>query len=1080
MIKKHILLFLFLWINLYAIGQQYYFRNISINEGLPQSTVYCTIQDSRGYIWMGTDGGGLCKYDGRDIEVFNKSNGLTGNIVRSLFEDSKGNIWIGTDKGITIYDGYQLIPIEEDNGYQASFTLKIFESPNGTIWAATNDAGLYKIIYSDSIQVKNFGLAEGLVNNFIFDINEDSKGRLWLAMIGGINILEFNESNLNVTKLIKERDLPTDFITCIEKLDDESFAFGTYGFGAFKITNTSNSKDFKVVNYEDNVIPNTSTIWDITSVNNDLWFSTDAEGAICLRDGKQKLQFNKENGFETNQIMGTMEDSEGNLWFSTMESGVYIYLDDKLLSYGINQGLPDNNVNALFYDENELLAGTNDGLVKFEIHNNSLIKKQLFNEKPGLSSSRINAVIKDKNEKIWVGTNNGIDIISNSGIKNIDSEDGLSSDKIYCLFEDSNGIIWAGSDNGYNKIENGVINTFTQDQGFINSEVQCIMEDSEHRIWMGTLGGLVKIEGKTYTDYNEEEGLNNLRIHSLAEDHLGNLWIGTFGGGIYKFDHTRSEMPIEKVADKKLISSNNIYALTFLNDTVLIVGTEAGFDYLVLDKLLNPKKAIHYGPDDGFSGNEVNLNAFAKDNKGYIWFGTINGIIRFDPGYLSKETYPPTTFITNLKLFFEDIKWEERETQTKKWFNTPEKLVLSHNENHLTFDFSGIYYKDPKDLEYSYFLEGQSKSWSPYSKKNEIIFQGLSHGDYTLKVQSKNKYGNTGLSDSISFTIKPPFYKTWWFISSITALVIFLIIIYIRYRESKLKKDKIKLEKTVQERTREIVEQKNEIEKQKDIVTIQKQEITDSIQYAQTIQKAVLPKEQLLEKAFSDYFILFRPKDIVSGDFYWISDKDDKIIFTAADCTGHGVPGAFMSMLGVSYLNRIVNELGITQPDLILNKLRSSIIDALQQRGLPEENKDGMDISICSFDPGTRILQFAGANNSIVFISKNNGQFTLEEVKADRMPVAIYSKMNDFTLKEIKVEKGDTIYLFSDGYIDQFGGPKGKKFMKKNFKELLLEHQNKDMISQKEVLIESLEKWIKHDNQPFEQIDDIIVMGVKI
>lgn len=241
----------------------------------------------------------------------------------------------------------------------------------------------------------------------------------------------------------------------------------------------------------------------------------------------------------------------------------------------------------------------------------------------------------------------------------------------------------------------------------------------------------------------------------------------------------------------------------------------------------------------------------------------------------------------------------------------------------------------------------------------------------------------------------------------------------------------------------------------------------------------------MLKDPFRDYFVLFHPKDIVSGDFYWMNIKNDHIIFTAADCTGHGVPGAFMRMLGVSFLNKIVNELGIVIPSDILNSLRSNIITALKQEGTFEDTKDGMDIALCSVDLKNRKLMYAGANNPLFLIRKNGEGFELLETSADKMPIGYHSAMEPFTNNVIDIIDGDTVYLFSDGFCDQFGGPDGKKFMKKRFKEMLLGNQTLDMASQREIFNASLEEWIYYPtSDPLRaalagQIDDIILLGVR-
>ncbi len=249
--------------------------------------------------------------------------------------------------------------------------------------------------------------------------------------------------------------------------------------------------------------------------------------------------------------------------------------------------------------------------------------------------------------------------------------------------------------------------------------------------------------------------------------------------------------------------------------------------------------------------------------------------------------------------------------------------------------------------------------------------------------------------------------------------------------------------------------------------------ITDSIKYAEKIQTAVLPPPDFMKDYFDDYFILFKPRDIVSGDFYWGTKKDGLSIVTAADCTGHGVPGAFMSMLGMAFLNEIVNNTDKPSTDLILNELRKNVKSALRQTGQEGETKDGMDIAICIVDYRNKTLQFSGAFNPLFLVKDNE----LIQVKGDRMPIAIHQKAEiPFTRHNIDIEKGDTFYIFSDGYVDQFGGPEGKKIKLKRLQEIVLENYAKPMDEQKQILEDIFTDW--QGDQ--EQIDDVLVMGVRI
>lgn len=318
----------------------------------------------------------------------------------------------------------------------------------------------------------------------------------------------------------------------------------------------------------------------------------------------------------------------------------------------------------------------------------------------------------------------------------------------------------------------------------------------------------------------------------------------------------------------------------------------------------------------------------------------------------------------------------------------------------------------------------------------------------------------------------------------------------------------------------EICTQRDEIEAQRDLVTEQKEhieeihkEVTDSINYAKRIQEAVLPVTDTARSVLGEHFILFKPKDIVSGDFYWTTKINNLLIVTVADCTGHGVPGAFMSMLGISFLNEIVRKQEVTQANHVLNHLREEIINALQQKGMHGEQKDGMDISLLVINTETNECQWAGANNPLYVIAKEvpinigmteattllqskisdisntpsqiassrfigtrNDKFRLIELKGDKMPIAIYPEMKDFTNHEFTLNKGDSVYLFTDGYADQFGGPKGKKFKYLQLQQMLLANQNETLTKQKEILDKTFDNW----KGLLEQVDDVCLIGIRL
>jgi ligand-binding sensor domain-containing protein/serine phosphatase RsbU (regulator of sigma subunit) len=1092
MIKKVIIYAVFLNLLTTALlSQQYFFRKYSIEEGLPQSSVFCLMQDARGYIWMGTDGGGVSRFDGKKSESFTKADGLSDNVVRSLLQDSKGNIWIGTNNGLTLYDGFSFTKIGRDKGFTGSAVMKIIESNDGYIWVATNDSGLFRITDSDSLSVLNYSTKDGLLNYFVFDIYEDSRRKLWVAMAGGVNIVEFNSGASGEIKSINRLsfDLPVDstIILSIQPDSDGSVWLGTLGKGLFMAKVSPDGREYFVSPSMINRKIRGLTVWDILLRNEgEIWLATDKNGVIRLRNDKIAGRFDKNNGMPTNQIMNIIEDSENNCWFASLGQGAIMYDDEKFLGYRQNEGLTGSQVTTLVSDmENNLSVSTEEGVGHFKEEGEIIKKLEFLSSEEYFRGAGINTMIK-KGSQILAGTSNGIKVIEGTRVSEFPANNELPDKKINCLLYDSRNILWIGTSGGFCRYSKNKLYPWSVDEGLIHNEVQTIIEDSNGRIWMGTVGGLVRLELKdqiNYSDFNATDGLTTLWINCLAEDRAGNIWIGTFGGGIFRFDVKKDSVPISVIATKGILSSNNINSILFLNDSTVIAGTDRGFDILRLDDKQAIKLAVQYGIDDGFSGGENNANAIARDRDGYIWFGTKNGLVRFNPMIDENYHFAPSAIITRVKLLFMDVDWKSRGFHISRWLHIPENLILSYRENHITIEYTGFSFHNPGDLLFSYMLEPQSREWSPYSTGREIPFSGLAPGNYTFRVKAKNKFGITGKTAEFHFIIRPPFWKTNWFLFTSGGLFILILILYVRLRERNLIREKAKLEKTVSDRTREVVEQKDEIARQRDLVTSQKKEITDSINYAETIQLAVLPEEDLLKKTFSDYFILYMPKDIVSGDFYWMSRKKDTIVFTVADCTGHGVPGAFMSMLGVSFLNKIVNETGITEPSKILTSLRENIIGALNQKGSLKESKDGMDIAICSLDLKKMHLMFSGANNPLYLVRKVNNQYSLIVRKGDMMPVGIHSRMDRFTLHELDIHKDDTLYLFSDGFMDQFGGPDGRKFMRSRFIEMLLENQDSDMTGQKEIFGRVLRNWINfpsEHNKQAGQTDDIIILGIRI
>jgi serine phosphatase RsbU (regulator of sigma subunit) len=404
-------------------------------------------------------------------------------------------------------------------------------------------------------------------------------------------------------------------------------------------------------------------------------------------------------------------------------------------------------------------------------------------------------------------------------------------------------------------------------------------------------------------------------------------------------------------------------------------------------------------------------------------------------------------------------------TDQKNEYYNIQDLSFNYENRSIIFNVSAPFYLVPQSSQYQYYIEGTGSDWSTWSAKSDFSFPLLSPGKYNMHVRARNILGKLSNESVIGFIIRPPFWLSWWFLGLCGLFLIGLAFLIIRVRILKLQRDKRILEQKVWERTALIQRQKNEIE-------AQKQEIMDSIVYAQRIQKAILPSNEKVQKILPENFILFLPRDIVSGDFYWMTRQNDNSIFAAVDCTGHGVPGAFMSMLGVSFLNEIVNKTSKLRANHILEELRARVKTTLSQSD-EGETKDGMDIALCILNHKTIKLQFSGAFNPLYLIRNNS----LSEIKADRMPIGIYPDAESkFTNNEIQLQESDCLYIFSDGYVDQFGGKTGKKLLTKTLKEILLKIHTEPMATQKDFLHKKFQEW----KGKYQQVDDILMIGIRI
>ncbi|MFN3341660.1 MAG: two-component regulator propeller domain-containing protein [Flavobacteriales bacterium] len=540
----------------------------------------------------------------------------------------------------------------------------------------------------------------------------------------------------------------------------------------------------------------------------------------------------------------------------------------------------------------------------------------------------------------------------------------------------------------------------------------------------------------------------------------GKVYI-TSENGVYRFDEVsgKTELLNEQIG----ISNEAVYAI--IQDKQGVFWMALRHEILRWDPI--EKISFRFAETFGLNAGEFIPSIAQMDENGKIYITSVSGLVVFDPLQVKLPENRPRLYFSGLIAQSDTANRD----QMISWLITPPQFEW--NQNNIQVEYYSDLLFNIVPPKYEYRLVGMDSLWKDNGSSNRIRFTNLPHGTFTLEIRLTNAYGLQSDVLKWTFSIARPFWLAWWFYVLIAVALGGLVWIYIRYRESVLRERQLQLERKVEERTAEVLQKAEEIRLQKDIISEKNKELTDSIHYAQRIQQAMLPDDRAMKESMPDHFVLFKPKDIVSGDFYWHSHQPDCVLWAVVDCTGHGVPGGFMSMLGSGLLNQIVNEEKIFRPDQILNLLRERVIIALKQSGEPGEGRDGMDLGLVHYIPSKQQLHFAGAHNSLYIV--RNGE--LLEYKADKQPIGIHgAEMKPFTLHAVSLQKGDHLYMSSDGYSDQFGGEKGKKFKSSNFELLLKTISPEPITRQHQILDETFTTWKGN----FEQLDDVCVIGVRL
>jgi len=1072
----HIIL---LFVAAVGFSQTYDFKNYNVEDGLAQSQVNCIFQDSKGYIWFGTGGGGVSKYDGKTFKNFAPSNGSISNTVYSMAEDKNQNLYFATYDGLQIKSKYKDIRFDTSNGLPINIVYKVLIDKSEKIWVCTQLGVCY---LNAKGQLEKLNENKLLAASAIFTMYQDNAGNYWFGTIQN-GACCYSPTNNTYTWYDSKMGIVDNFIRSFNEDSKGNVYIGTVS-GLYSVGASKKLNKISIAGISLEYMAVTSISKD---KNNVLWLTTN-EGVVKY-NGITCQKFLVENGLCGNLILSSHIDSEGNLWFGSNGFGASKLSSEAIVSYSEKDGLPGDYVSSIYEtkDKTFWIAIRNNGLFCINGTKKTRFAINRNNTKESLIDNTVNCMSQDKDGKLWIGTESGLSVYHENKFTNYWADTDYQN--IYAICHSSKGQHYMGTDIGFVLFgENGKIepvDIVNKLKGAADMAIYSIVEDNDHSLWLATVSyGVIKYDGKSAEIFNAKNKFTNKTVYNIVKDKSGNLWFGT-EDGVFYYNHKE----FVNIGEKDGLISNQVYFLVFDDKNRLWVGTNKGIDAIqVNDFLLNKKINIkHLGKEEGLKGVECNFNSAIKDDEGRLWFGTVKGVTTFNPHFEKTNYQEPACLSTDIKIFFEKTDLAPYAASLDSLSGLPVDLKLPYSKNHVTLDFIGISQTNPNKVQYQFKLDGVDGDWVPVTSKTEVTYSSLQPGTYTFYLKAMNNDGFWN-KEPLQYTFKvlPPWYRTWWAYTLYVIIVGASVYGYNSYKTKKLYADKVKLEKQVAARTRELREEKQKVElinkeviEQKATIEHKNLEMTDSIKYAKNIQEALLPAITNLRKDFPESFVLYMPKDIVSGDFYWFANRDGKHLFAAADCTGHGVPGAFMSIIGNSLLNEIIGEQHIYQPAEILNNLHVGVKTALNHNKGEFERRDGMDIALCSFNKENRTLEYAGANRAL-WIYRKDTTDKAEIIKPDKFPIGglefDFEVKRQFTNHTIQLQKDDCIYIFSDGYADQFGGEKGKKFMVANLQRTFAEITNKPMEEQYQHLRKVFTDW----RGAYEQIDDVLVIGVRI
>ena len=794
----------------------YDIQNLTMDEGLPNPFVGNMLEDKNGYFWFCSLGSGLSRYDGKSFVTYTTANGLPESDIRSILQDKKGNFWIGTlSNGMCKFDGKTFVKFSTANGLAGNFVRKIIEDKSGNIWFAT-DGGVSKLDPSkndNSCTIINYTTNEGLSNNKVETVLLDKVGNLWLGTEGG-GINKFDGSTF--THFTTKEGLVNDTVSCMMEDKERNLWFGTRrGISKFDGKTFVN---FPLQFLADNGRSKNNISSIIEDKSGYIWIGTAGSGVVKY-DGKNFIHITEDEGLSNNNVMGNsiMEDRSGHLWFGTTGNGLNRLSPKSFQRFSKKEGLSGNFIWSVLQDRNNNLWFGAGG------------KLNLFNGKTFIHFpfGTVTSSIQDKSGNLWFGTvGKGVGKYDGKNFYQIDDFKRFGSSDVRSVFQDSRGHLWFGTNRAgivrYEQAADGQTGTFfhfAETEGFISRSTYAILEDKSGNIWFGNGLGVTKYtptkdgQSGTFVHFTAAEGLG-LLVNSIAEDKKGNLWFTASDGGLTRFVPSKQghSGTFTHFTTTQGLASNNVRAIFIDKSDKFWISTRNG-----LSKF-DGKTFSNFTTNEGLSSNQ--LNPIVNDKNGNLWIPTQSGLSKMDKNVYKRSQQAPVVSLRQLyiKEAIPNYRNPSDSTVQKIKFdgvqvfeNFPINPRIPFDQNHLSFQFSAIEWAAPTKIKYSFRLLGLDKKWSIPLARTIADYRNLPNGKFIFQLSAIGESGEWSKPFEYSFTILPPWWKTWWAYTIYALLFLGALRIFSKWRERRLEYEKEQLQHKVEERTIELRKKSEEL-----------------------------------------------------------------------------------------------------------------------------------------------------------------------------------------------------------------------------------------------------------------------------